>query len=93
MLARIRGVGDVRIEVDSSVGELAEGSLLLQLGGLLGILQTKTIPSSVIGLQSRTIISVSVASAASNSTRIVLHHVPPRSTIEKGSNVRIRQPY
>ena len=29
---------DVRLKVDSSVGELAEGSLLLDLGSLLGVL-------------------------------------------------------
>jgi hypothetical protein len=34
----VLGVEDVLVEVNASVGELAEGSLLLQFGRLLGIL-------------------------------------------------------
>jgi len=34
----LKGERNVRIEVNATVRELAEGSLLLQLGGLLGIL-------------------------------------------------------
>ena len=30
---------DLRIEIDTAVGELAEGSLLLELGGLLSVLE------------------------------------------------------
>jgi hypothetical protein len=36
---RYRRVGNVLVEVDAPVGELSEGSLLLEFSGLFGILQ------------------------------------------------------
>jgi hypothetical protein len=38
--AQGRGI-NILVKVDSSVGELSEGSLLLELGGLLSVLSTR----------------------------------------------------
>ncbi len=47
--------GHLRIEIDTPVGELAEGSLLLELGSLLGVLQTEkqlsVFPSDLVQLK------------------------------------------
>lgn len=40
----------VLVEIDSSVGKLAEGAALLDLSGLLGVLKQNFVSTSVLGL-------------------------------------------